>query len=138
MAQSEDCIRAKLHGERLFSEASKLIFATEDEADERTFDVRMRNSESTEEQLLRDTSTSLSLKEQQRTREDAFRDAMFWFQFQQLKENMPNELLQMIFGFTLDSEVPDYLRIDEALADGHSGGQVCWLNRVPDLIYSDQ
>jgi hypothetical protein len=61
MAQSEDCIRAKLHGERLFSEASKLIFATEDEADERTFDVRMRNSESTEEQLLRDKSTSLSL-----------------------------------------------------------------------------
>jgi hypothetical protein len=49
MAQSDDCIRAKLHGERQLSEASKLTFATEDEADERTFNVRMRNFESTEE-----------------------------------------------------------------------------------------
>jgi hypothetical protein len=63
---------------------------------------------------------------------------MVWFRTRQLKENMPNELLQIIFHFTLDSEVPDYLMIDKASANRHSRGQVCDLNKIPDVIFFDK
>jgi hypothetical protein len=70
--------------------------------------------------------------------EDAFRAVTVWFRTRQLKENMANVVLQMILGFTLDSEMLDYLMIDEASADGHSRGQVCGLNKIADSIFFDK
>jgi hypothetical protein len=52
-----------------------------------------------------------------------------------LRENLANELLQIIFRFVLDSLVPHHLRIIGTSTDGISTVVISGLSEVPDFIF---